>query len=119
MRGHLVHHQAMGTEDDPDLHNYVDYPIAQSRLHRKLKRDLTGQTGWRNLSAKLAALGKLSSLNSEDRQALLRGVAWHAFMLAVFTLLGVPWLILLWLGAQIFTYPAIIAFDRLRSMLQL
>lgn len=108
MREHLLHHQAMGTDADPDLTNYVEYPIAQSRLKRKLKRDLTGQTGWRNLSAKLAALGKLSSLNSEDRQALLRGVAWHVAMLAVFTLLGVPWLILLWLGAQIFTYPAII-----------
>jgi fatty acid desaturase len=108
MRSHLVHHQAMGTEDDPDLANYVAYPIEQSRLRRKLKRDLTGQTGWRNLSAKLAQLAKLSTLNDEDRHALLRGVAWHAVMFAVFTVFGVPWLILLWFAAQMFAYPAII-----------
>ncbi|MGK0223656.1 MAG: fatty acid desaturase [Limisphaerales bacterium] len=113
MREHLIHHRAMGGEADPDLANYVEYPIERSRLRRKLTRDLTGQTGWRNLSAKLVQLGALSSLNGEDRQALLRGVAWHAVMLTVFTAIGAPWLILLWLGAQIFAYPAII---RLRQI---
>ena len=51
MREHLVHHQAAGTERDPDLANYADYPISKERFKRKLKRDLTGQTGIRNLLA--------------------------------------------------------------------
>ncbi len=108
MREHLVHHQAMGTDADPDLANYVDYPIEKSRLRRKLKRDLTGQTGWRNLSAKLAQFGKLTTLPEEDRNALLRAALWHVVLLAVFTFFGAPWLMLVWIAAQIFAYPAIV-----------
>jgi fatty acid desaturase len=47
MRGHLQHHRLAGTDQDPDLPNYRDYPITRERLRRKLKRDITGQTGWR------------------------------------------------------------------------
>ena len=49
MRGHLQHHRLAGTGDDPDLPNYQDYPITRERMKRKVRRDLTGQTGWREL----------------------------------------------------------------------
>ena len=113
MREHLQHHQAMGTHEDPDLQNYHDYPITRARLGRKLKRDLTGQTGWRNLKAKLSQFGHWSTLTEEHRDALRRGVVWHAVLLVILTPFNVSWLFLVWVAAQIFAYPAIV---RLRQV---
>jgi len=46
-RYHMTHHRQVGTEDDPDLPNYRDYPVARASLARKLARDLAGVTGLR------------------------------------------------------------------------
>lgn len=109
MREHLMHHQSVGSETlDPDIQNYRDYPITKARLKRKLKRDLTGQTGWRNLSAKYRALYRLDQQTGEDRAALLRGLGVNLLMLGIMALTGHPWLYLVWLAAQIFVYPAIV-----------
>ena len=108
MREHLVHHQAVGTEADPDLVNYNDYPISTQRLKRKLKRDTTGQTGWRNLKNIYAAIFKLNQQDTETRAALMRGLVVNIAMLGVMTILGYAWLYLLWLAALIFVYPAVI-----------
>ena len=109
MREHLMHHQSVGSETlDPDIQNYRDYPIARARLKRKLKRDLTGQTGWRNLSAKYRALCRLGEQTSEDRAALLRGLAVNLLMLGIMVMVGHAWLYLAWLAAQLFVYPAIV-----------
>ena len=108
MREHLVHHQAAGTERDPDLANYADYPISKERFKRKLKRDLTGQTGIRNLLASYKALWRLNEQTSEQRGAFVRGLVVNVLMLAVMVSLGVAWLYLVWLAALVFTYPAII-----------
>ena len=74
MREHLIHHRLVGTDDDPDITNYRDYPISRARLWRKLKRDITGQTGARDLYRKLIGFSRLTSLDSENRAALLRGL---------------------------------------------
>ncbi len=108
MREHLHHHQAVGSQEDPDLANYQDYPISRERLKRKLKRDLTDRTGWRNFSFKMRQLGNLSGQTAEDRSALVRGVVWHVVLLALLAAFGAPWLFLIWIGAQIFAYPAIV-----------
>lgn len=109
MREHLMHHQSVGSEaDDPDIQNYRDYPITRARLKRKLKRDLTGQTGWRNLSAKYRALYSLGEQTSEERAALLRGLVMNLLMLGVMVVAGHAWLYLTWLAAQLFVYPAIV-----------
>ena len=107
MREHLEHHRSVGLENDPDLANYADYPVDKARFRRKLMRDITGRTGWRNLRLKLGGFASWSSLTEEDRGALMRGALWHTALLSVLTLFGYPFLYLLWLGAQIFTYPLI------------
>ena len=107
MREHLEHHRSVGQPNDPDLGNYQDYPITRERLKRKLKRDLTGRTGWRTLSAKMRAIAKLNEQTPEDRAALLRGVGLNALMLTVMTAAGAPWLYLMWLAAMIFVYPTV------------
>jgi fatty acid desaturase len=107
MRGHLQHHRLAGTTEDPDLPNYRDYPISRERLRRKIKRDLTGQTGWRTVSGIARGLANLRSLSPESRAALLRGVAMNLLMLAVMSAFGAPWLYLVWAAAYVFTNPLI------------
>jgi len=107
MREHLVHHRDVGKSNDPDITNYQDYPITGARLRRKLKRDLTGQTGFRDLSRRLKGFLQLSSLSSEDRWALIRGLIWHLCLFFILYSFGVPHLFLMWIAALLFCYPAI------------
>ena len=67
MREHLEHHRSVGNVDDPDLANYYDYPISKERLKRKLKRDLTGQTGVRDLTKRLKGIVNPNLLEKEDQ----------------------------------------------------
>ena len=108
MREHLIHHQAAGTDQDPDLANYADYPISRERMQRKLTRDLTGRTGMRNLLATYKAIWHLNEQTQENRAALVRGLVVNLFMLAAMIAAGYGWLYLVWLAALVFTYPAII-----------
>ena len=56
---HLVHHRRTQQPDDPDLHLSAKFPITRASFRRKLIRDLTGQTGFKQRRAQIrAALGK-------------------------------------------------------------
>jgi fatty acid desaturase len=43
-RQHTIHHKDEGTAKDPDLPNYIAYPITKTSLLRKFLRDLGGLT---------------------------------------------------------------------------
>ncbi len=107
MRGHLGHHRHAGTREDPDLPNYQDYPVTPERFRRKVKRDLTGQTGWRTVKGIARGLLKLPQLPAESRAALLRGVAANLILLAVLVAYGHGWLYLMWVAAVVITNPFI------------
>ena len=107
MHEHLEHHRSVGNVDDPDLANYHDYPISKERLKRKLKRDLTGQTGVRDLTKRLKGFVNPNLLEKEDQHALFRGLMWHLALFLILTLSGFPHLILMLFGALVFCYPAI------------
>ncbi len=107
MRGHLQHHRLAGTKEDPDLQNYQDYPISAERLRRKIKRDITGQTGWRSLKGIGRGITNLSNLPVENRAALLRGIAANGLLLSLLILAGHGWLYLMWVAAYLFANPLI------------
>lgn len=107
MRQHLVHHRRAGSQEDPDLANYQDYPISRQRLRRKLKRDLTGKTGWRYLKGVLTATTCMSRLPEEKRQSLKRGLIVNGLLLLILTASGNAWLYLLWLVALVFVNPLV------------
>lgn len=107
MRGHLEHHRLAGTEDDPDLANYRDYPIPRSRLRRKLWRDISGQTGWKTVQRIGLGLRHLPRLDAETRASLLRGVGFNALLLLLLVALGQGWLYLLWLFAFVCVNPLV------------
>ena len=99
MKGHLVHHRTAGTSDDPDLKNYQDYPVPRERFWRKIKRDVTGQIGWRRVRSIARALKNLDKLPAQTRQTMIRSVGVNLALLGILTVFGQPWLYLLWITA--------------------
>ena len=66
---HLEHHKYAQEENDPDLHLSAKFPTTRASMRRKLIRDLTGQTGFKQRRSQLrAALGKAG----QPAQARLR-----------------------------------------------
>lgn len=107
MRGHLEHHRLAGSAEDPDLPNYRDYPISRDRLWRKLRRDLSGQTGWRTLQGVGKNLANYGRLSREARGALGRAVLMNLAVFLALTVAGVPVLYLTWVLAYIFILPLV------------
>jgi len=99
IRGHLQHHQLAGSRDDPDLPNYRDYPITGRRLRRKLWRDLSGQTGWKQVQGIFQGFVHLNDISGEQRLALVRGLVVNAALLGGLAYLGYAWLYLVWWAA--------------------
>jgi len=112
-RGHLQHHRLAGTAEDPDLANYRDYPITRERLRRKVVRDLTGQTGWKQTKGLFKALVTFARQPAERRLTLARGVVVNALMLGLFVYLGVAWLYLIWWAALLTSFRLV---SRLRQV---
>jgi fatty acid desaturase len=55
---HLVHHRRTQQPDDPDLPLSAKFPITRASFRRKMFRDLTGQTGFKQRRAQfLRSLG--------------------------------------------------------------
>jgi fatty acid desaturase len=56
---HLVHHRKTQQPDDPDIGLSEKFPITRKSFRRKLTRDITGQTGFKQRRAQIRnALGK-------------------------------------------------------------
>jgi len=103
IRGHLHHHRLAGTDQDPDLPNYADYPIERSRLKRKLWRDLTGRTGMKQTRGLMQGFANFSRLDAGQRLALMRGAMVNVGLLAVLVAVGQAWLYLVWAAAFLTT----------------
>lgn len=102
---HLQHHRYVQQAEDPDLGLSAPFPITRDSLRRKLLRDLSGQTFFKQRLAPLfrrrGAAGEGASPLARDSQELVRGarfVIGNALGLAVFAAAGWAWLWLaLWL----------------------
>lgn len=101
---HLKHHKFAGTPNDPDIGFVKNYPVSKSSIQRKFRRDLTGQTGYRDTLMKIRKF------------KLKRNWPWltfHLLLLSVLTAVGAPWAYLMWWAAELCVYPAIV---RLRQI---
>jgi fatty acid desaturase len=90
---HLVHHRTTQQPDDPDLHLSAKFPITRASFRRKLIRDITGQTGFKQRRAQIrAALGKPGAPFAQRlatfRQKLGGPIVANLILLAVLTALG-------------------------------
>jgi fatty acid desaturase len=101
---HLAHHRHAGTPRDPDLGFVAAYPVSAASLRRKLWRDVSGQTGYRDLVAMLRRF---------SWRAQWPWVAFHGLLLAVLTACGAWWAYGLWWAATLLVYPVVM---RLRQI---
>lgn len=108
MKVHLEHHRQAGTEADPDLGNYKDFPVSHTSLKRKVIRDLTGQVGWRRIKSIYRALRRFKQLDQQNQTYLARSVGVNLLMLLVLASLGHAWLYLTWVVAFMTTHMLIV-----------
>lgn len=99
---HLVHHRLTQTEGDPDLVLSRPFPTTRASLVRKFLRDLTGQTGIKQLVRQIALAFRLAgdpdAIGEANRQAqsfkstgLTRPALANLALFAVFALVGQGW----------------------------
>ena len=109
---HLTHHRFTQTEKDPDLVLSSKFPTSHASLQRKFIRDLTGQTGIRQLTAQIIMSFRLAgdedaieAANQDAAQAFKARDLWKS--LPVF--LGVALLMSLvgewWYGLAFWLLP--------------
>jgi fatty acid desaturase len=92
---HLVHHRRTQQPDDPDIGLSAPFPITRASFRRKMLRDITGRTGFKQRRAQLrAGLGKPGAPFRERWQTFRRKlggpVLANLVLLAILTALGRP-----------------------------
>jgi len=123
---HLIHHSRTGTDEDPDLGLAAPFPITRDSFRRKVWRDLSGQTGWKQAKAVFRRDVGWSRGRNQRSLGMNEGkqldVGWHKLipvaitngvLLAIVTLAGYPALYLLWVAAWLTTYRLV---TRIRSI---
>ncbi len=114
---HLVHHAKTGTPDDPDLGLAAPFPVTRAGFRRKVWRDLSGQTGWKQAKAVFARDLGLAGKRTHRELGMSGGersdVGWrkiapvaitNGVLLGLLALAGHPALYLLWVAAWLTTY---------------
>lgn len=66
---HLTHHRFTQTDKDPDLVLSAKFPTSRASLKRKFLRDLTGQTGFKQLAGQIAMSFRLAGDNDAVKAA--------------------------------------------------
>jgi len=120
---HLSHHRFAQQAEDPDLMLSAPFPVSGASLRRKIIRDLTGQTFFKQrILLPLAAMRAQQTAGSpaHDYDAVVTGrgvaafLALNAVMLAGFALAGVWWAwFALWLVPMATWFPMV---TRLRNI---
>jgi fatty acid desaturase len=92
---HLVHHRRTQQPDDPDIGLSAPFPITRQSFVRKMIRDITGQTGFKQRRAQIrAALGKPGQPFAQRfaifRRKLGGPVITNLVLLAILTAFGKP-----------------------------
>jgi len=123
---HMLHHAKTGTPEDPDLGLSAPFPITKSSFKRKVWRDLSGKTGWKQAKAVFRRDVGWSKKPNQRTLGFNRGeqpdVGWHKLvpvavtnlvLLGILTLAGHPALYLLWVVSWLTTYRLV---TRIRSI---
>lgn len=105
---HREHHRLAGTEQDPDLPNYRNYPVSAASFRRKLLRDISGRTGSKLLLGLLSGAGNRIMMRDGDRSSsLAQGLLVNLALFTVLWSAGAPLLYLLWVIAYLTSYPLV------------
>jgi fatty acid desaturase len=95
---HLQHHKFAQQAEDPDLVLSAPFPITRQSLRRKIVRDLTGQTWFKQRFGRLVSrLGKRKAgepflpILADEARRQRRWLAFNALAIAAFTAAGAWW----------------------------
>lgn len=120
---HLTHHRFAQQAEDPDLMLSAPFPVSPASLRRKLIRDLTGQTFFKQRVLLPLAKERSSGPRDDgahDYEAIVTGrsvlpfLAFNAVLLAGFIAAGVWWaFFMLWLLPMATWFPMV---TRLRNI---
>jgi fatty acid desaturase len=110
---HLTHHKYAQQAEDPDLGLSAPFPITRKSLHRKMIRDLTGQTFFKQRTAVLRARLKARKPGQSAwscwaaEGVRLRGfLLWQLGLLVALSAVGLWWTyFVLWLLPMATWYP--------------
>jgi fatty acid desaturase len=91
-RVHFAHHRDELGPDEPDLGLYAGYPVPIDSWHRKLRRDLLGESAWKNFK------GLGHSVRRRAPEAL-QIVAVQAVLLGASIAVGAPIAYVVWIGS--------------------
>lgn len=91
-RVHFAHHRDEMGPDEPDIGLYAGYPISKDSWHRKLRRDLLGESAAKNFKALL-----VSARHGRREAWLILGL--HAGLLAASLVTMRPFAYLVWIGS--------------------
>jgi fatty acid desaturase len=106
---HLRHHAKTWTDEDPDRHLALPFPITRESFGRKVLRDLSGRTGFkfarfairRDISGEGSLLERLrGGLRNRNFRGML---ITNTILLVGLALTGHAWLYLLWVGSYLTT----------------
>ncbi|MGH9307663.1 MAG: fatty acid desaturase [Acidimicrobiales bacterium] len=108
-RAHMAHHRDEMGPEEPDLALYADYPITRASLRRKLWRDASLQSGWKNLKPLLTSVSRRPT-----RGLALRILGVQLVIGVALGLIGPPWLYpVCWLAPWMSVWRVI---NRLRAI---
>ena len=112
---HLQHHKFAQQAEDPDLVLSAPFPISRDSLHRKVVRDLTGQTWFKERFGRLTARLKgraagqpVWPILADEATRQRRWLFINGLAIAGFTAAGYPWAwFTLWLAPRATWYQLI------------
>lgn len=114
---HLKHHRSTQQPDDPDLILSAPFPITRKSLMRKMVRDLTGQTGYKQRADQIRRGFAGASLRERwetFRKRLGRQTVANLVLLAILTASGKPHYYLMFWILPLLTWQ--MAITRLRNI---
>lgn len=91
-RAHFAHHRDEMGPDEPDAGLYAGYPIPKDSWHRKLRRDLVGESAYKNLK------GLARGIRARNREAL-QILAVQIVLLGASIAVGEPLAYVIWIGS--------------------
>ena len=109
---HLTHHRFTQTDKDPDLVLSAKFPTSRASLKRKFMRDLTGQTGGRQLAAQILTSFRLAgddeaieAAKQDAAQAFKARDVWKSLPIFLGVALGMSLLGQWWYGLAFWILP--------------
>ncbi len=95
---HLQHHKYAQQAEDPDLVLSAPFPITRASLRRKIVRDLTGQTWFKQRFGRLIARlearkrgERVTTILAEEIVRQRRWLIFNGLAIAAFSAAGYPW----------------------------